>query len=669
MAYLDENATWEQGIYQWETQDPVVGGPDGIDNVPTRQLANRTGYLKEQIAAHAAATDPHPQYMTESEVHALVEVTQPQFDSTQKPASTEFVQRSLGNFQGVLQVTTSGTTTLTPANVGQFIDIFSAGAVVVGLPQSISCPLGATLLITNYASQSVTVNPYSGDSINNTVSLGSVTIAINGTGQFVNQGGGMWRLAGGDALLPSSGVMSGANWVTPAQFDNSTRLATTSFVQRALGNLSDAVAITTSGALSSKDVGKIVLFGGSASQTLSMPSGIRAGTSYYLYNWSPAAWTLTTSSGVFNGPGATGTNSLVIPAGTFACIVFDSTNWVATYSPYAALPSQFDASNRQATTGFVQRALGNLSAVTGLSAGTTLSASAWGQLFVLNSSTAQTITVPGPETAGSTGATIRFCNWGGGTFTLTIPATSGGVFITPTGIAKSISMPPGEWMSITTDGVNYFADPSLKAQLDTHAQASDPHPQYFLRTDAATVSATLKSTTDALNQHVASANHFATGTRLMFAQAAAPTGWVQITSDLADNRMLRVVKTAGAGTGGSHSPILNNVVPAHTHGFSTGGQSADHSHSGWTGGQSADHSHGYDTLLRLSDTDRGGNSSEWSIDNVSSYSTGGVSGDHGHYITTGGVSSNHTHAGSTDNGSSQTNWTPRYIDLILCERQ
>lgn len=454
MAYLDENATWEQGIYQWETQDPVVGGPDGIDNVPTRQLANRTGYLKEQIAAHAAATDPHPQYTTESEVHALVEVTQAQFDASKKVATTEFVQRALGNCQGVLQVTVPGTTTLTAANVGQFIDIYAAGNVVIGLPQSSQCAPGSALLLTNYGSQAATVNPYAGDSINNTAALGSVSIAVNGTGLFINQGGGMWRLAGGDALLPSSGVMSGANWVTPAQFDNSTRLATTSFVQRALGNLSDAVAVTTSSALSSKDAGKIVLFGGSESQTLSMPSGVRAGTSYYLYNWSPAPWTLTTASGVFNGPGATGTNSLVIPAGTFACVVFDSTNWVAIYSPYAALPSQFDASNRQATTGFVQQALGNQAGAVSYTSAATMVKTDWGKLTTLGATSAFTLTLPSVSGV-NLGSSIMFSNYGTATVTISPPSGFTGAFLTPGGNTQTYAIPANGRAKLVWDGANF----------------------------------------------------------------------------------------------------------------------------------------------------------------------------------------------------------------------
>ena len=50
MANLREIATWEAGIYQWETSDPVMGGENGIDNKPTRQLANRTQWLKTELA-------------------------------------------------------------------------------------------------------------------------------------------------------------------------------------------------------------------------------------------------------------------------------------------------------------------------------------------------------------------------------------------------------------------------------------------------------------------------------------------------------------------------------------------------------------------------------------------------------------------------------------------
>lgn len=69
MANLPETPQWEEGIYQIEVSDPVLGGPDGISNRQGKQLASRTLYLKQQVekggtdlAAHIAAADPHTQY-------------------------------------------------------------------------------------------------------------------------------------------------------------------------------------------------------------------------------------------------------------------------------------------------------------------------------------------------------------------------------------------------------------------------------------------------------------------------------------------------------------------------------------------------------------------------------------------------------------------------------
>jgi len=175
---------------------------------------------------------------------------------------------------------------------------------------------------------------------------------------------------------------------------------------------------------------------------------------------------------------------------------------------------------------------------------------------------------------------------------------------------------------------------------------------------------------------------FPSGTRMPFAQASAPVGWTQDTSDNANNRMLRVVNTAGGGVAGSHSPILNNVVPAHTHGITTGTESADHSHSGNTGLMSADHVHGVNDPGHSHWLPSGANSSTvgaggsyWmpaAAANSGASGTGiwlaGASADHYHGFSTGWRSAAHSHSGTTDNGSSQINWTPRYIDMIIAVR-
>ena len=53
------------------------------------------------------------------------------------------------------------------------------------------------------------------------------------------------------------------------------------------------------------------------------------------------------------------------------------------------------------------------------------------------------------------------------------------------------------------------------------------------------------------------------GTRMLFSQASAPTGWVQDAAQ--DNRMLRVVSGAGGGVGGTDSPIALSQNISHVH--------------------------------------------------------------------------------------------------------
>jgi len=49
MANVTETSTWEDGIYQLETTDPVEGGAGGISNTQATQLGNRTKWLYDRI--------------------------------------------------------------------------------------------------------------------------------------------------------------------------------------------------------------------------------------------------------------------------------------------------------------------------------------------------------------------------------------------------------------------------------------------------------------------------------------------------------------------------------------------------------------------------------------------------------------------------------------------
>lgn len=227
--------------------------------------------------------------------------------------------------------------------------------------------------------------------------------------------------------------------------------------------------------------------------------------------------------------------------------------------------------------------------------------------------------------------------------------------------------------------------------------------------------------TYAVNAGTAAAVPFIpTGTRMVFAQASVPTGWTRDVSDAANNRMMVIVNDGtGGNLGGSMSPTLMNVVPAHSHTYTTGDESNTHTHTlsgstsavdinhfhnGTTGGMNANnpHAHGvYDPSHSHSfnvppprQNGAGGGGGNGNVQNQGGvyinpaytgigiynqdinhghdFSTSYIAGGnnvptHAHAISgsTATESVSHHHSGTTDNGSSQTNWAPRYNYMII----
>lgn len=58
MANLKEQEKWEDGVYQIEENDPVLGGENGITNKPAKQLANRTQWLKKFLELFGKKSSP-----------------------------------------------------------------------------------------------------------------------------------------------------------------------------------------------------------------------------------------------------------------------------------------------------------------------------------------------------------------------------------------------------------------------------------------------------------------------------------------------------------------------------------------------------------------------------------------------------------------------------------
>ena len=91
--------------------------------------------------------------------------TQPQFDNSVKQATTEFVQRALGNIAGFAQVL-SLPATLPAANAGKLTSISSSATETLTLPPLANTALGGKYYLSNNSSFTITVAGASGQQIN-----------------------------------------------------------------------------------------------------------------------------------------------------------------------------------------------------------------------------------------------------------------------------------------------------------------------------------------------------------------------------------------------------------------------------------------------------------------------------------------------------------------------
>lgn len=121
MANLPETPQWQEGIYQIETSDPVLGGTDGISNRQAKQLASRTSYLKQQVEkgsldldTHVKAADPHTQYAPKASPSLTGTPTAPtvaKTDNSTKLATTAHVKSVVADYAPLASPALTGTPT------------------------------------------------------------------------------------------------------------------------------------------------------------------------------------------------------------------------------------------------------------------------------------------------------------------------------------------------------------------------------------------------------------------------------------------------------------------------------------------------------------------------------------------------------------------------------
>ncbi|MQG94499.1 phage tail protein [Pseudomonas sp. MN1F] len=334
--------------------------------------------------------------------------TPAQFDTTPVVVNAAFVKRMGVEYAGYSNYAAS--TALALSEVGKLVAFANAAT-----PMTATLPTGGTITpgatVTLLCGQgTLTVTAAAGDSIDAVGVPGDVVMGQGDTAEFIRNGS-LWRLIGGTALLRYSAIMQGETWLTPAQFDNTKKLATTEFVQRALGSFSGAVTYGANVTLTKADVGKVIRLSGTGyTVTLPLVSTLVEGASLAIqHSGTSGTQTVVVQGGDVIDPGAGLVTSLTLNMGDTAILVRAGGSW-ALISGSAALSyvdrptlAQFDSSRQLATTEFVQRALGSFSGSTSIAASRALTAADIGKRIELANGV--TVTLPDTSTVPQ-GATV-----------------------------------------------------------------------------------------------------------------------------------------------------------------------------------------------------------------------------------------------------------------------
>lgn len=201
MANLPESSTFDAGVYQIETSDPVIGGPSGVTNAPLKNLANRTKFLKDQIDSINTNFAPKA---SPTFTGAPLAPTPPVFDNDTSIATTAFVQRALGNRAGEVYFSASGN--IAAADAGKTVVLFGGNTFALTLPSLSSVPVGSEYLIKSFNAANVTIQRNGTDTIyaGPSGALTSVVLKAHHCLRLISTNGA-WSLAtASDASLPYS---------------------------------------------------------------------------------------------------------------------------------------------------------------------------------------------------------------------------------------------------------------------------------------------------------------------------------------------------------------------------------------------------------------------------------------------------------------------------------
>lgn len=256
MANLTESSTFDPGVYQLETSNPVLGGPGGVANSQAQALANRTKYLKTHVDDLESGTTVPPGIATQTYVQD--ELAKRDVKQSVRAATTANITLSGTQTIDGVAVTTSDRVLVKNQSTGSQNGIY----VVSASAWARATDADASAEVTPGLSVAVEEGTTLADTIwklttNATITLGSTALVFA-------------DITNGYATLASPAFTGNPTVPTAAQFDNDTSAASTAFVQRALGNLAGEATYAATATIAAADVGKRINSSG-ASSTLTLP--------------------------------------------------------------------------------------------------------------------------------------------------------------------------------------------------------------------------------------------------------------------------------------------------------------------------------------------------------------------------------------------------------------
>ncbi|MDT3735556.1 MAG: hypothetical protein ROZ00_04975 [Denitratisoma sp.] len=225
VAAVDEFDAWVQGIYQLEQEDLVLGGADGIDNLQAKQLLARSNWLKMQVLGLGAGKQPLDDMLTA--LSALVTAADQTlyFTGPDAPALTA--------------LTAFARTLLAAADAAD-----ARATIGAASPADVAAAIAAL----------VDSSPGTLDTLN------ELAAALGDDANFAATVTNALALK---AALASPAFTGNPTAPTQAQFDSSTKLATTEFVEKEAQKFAGQVSYAASAALTDADFGKLISVSGS----------------------------------------------------------------------------------------------------------------------------------------------------------------------------------------------------------------------------------------------------------------------------------------------------------------------------------------------------------------------------------------------------------------------